>query len=124
LFEIDKKEVEDVDCIFCKIAGHEIPAGVVYEDEDVIAFKDINPQAPIHLLIVPKKHVASIMEINDDNKDIVNKIVKAAQNLARQNNIDSKGFRLVVNTGNDGGQTVNHLHFHLLGGRFMTWPPG
>lgn len=124
LFEIDKKEVEDVDCIFCKIAGHEIPAGVVYEDDDVIAFKDINPQAPIHLLIVPKKHVASIMEINDGNEDVISKIVKAAQNLARQNNIDSKGFRLVVNTGNDGGQTVNHLHFHLLGGRFMTWPPG
>ncbi len=124
LFEIDKKEVEDVDCIFCKIAGHEIPAGVVYEDDDVIAFKDINPQAPIHLLIVPKKHVASIMEINAGNEDVISKIVKAAQNLARQNNIDSKGFRLVVNTGNDGGQTVNHLHFHLLGGRFMTWPPG
>ncbi|WP_422444130.1 histidine triad nucleotide-binding protein [Thermoanaerobacterium sp. DL9XJH110] len=113
-----------MDCIFCKIAGHEIPAGVVYEDDDVIAFKDINPQAPIHLLIVPKKHVASIMEINAGNEDVISKIVKAAQNLARQNNIDSKGFRLVVNTGNDGGQTVNHLHFHLLGGRFMTWPPG
>lgn len=113
-----------MDCIFCKIAKHEIPANTVYEDEDVIAFKDINPQAPIHLLIVPKEHVASIMEITEDNKEIVNKIIKVAQNLAQQNNIDNKGFRLVVNTGDDGGQTVKHLHFHLLGGRFMTWPPG
>jgi len=113
-----------MDCLFCKIAKHEIPANVVYEDEDIIAFKDINPQAPVHLLIVPKEHVASIMEITEDKKEIVNKIVKVAQNLAQQNNIDNNGFRLVVNTGDDGGQTVKHLHFHLLGGRFMTWPPG
>lgn len=113
-----------MDCIFCKIAQHEIPSNTVYEDDDVIAFKDINPQAPIHLLIVPKKHLASIMEINDQNGEILNKIIRTAQNLARQNNIDNKGFRLVVNTGDDGGQTVGHLHFHLLGGRFMTWPPG
>ncbi|HHW01542.1 MAG TPA: histidine triad nucleotide-binding protein [Thermoanaerobacterales bacterium] len=113
-----------MDCIFCKIIQHEIPANTVYEDDEVIAFKDINPQAPIHLLIVPKEHVASIMEINDDNREILNKIIQVAQNLARQNNIDNKGFRLVVNTGDDGGQTVKHLHFHLLGGRFMTWPPG
>lgn len=113
-----------MDCIFCKIVKHEIPANTVYEDDEVIAFKDINPQAPIHLLIVPKEHVASIMEIDDDNSEILNKIIRVAQNLARQNNIDNKGFRLVVNTGDDGGQTVKHLHFHLLGGRFMTWPPG
>lgn len=113
-----------MDCLFCKIAKHEIPSNVVYEDEDVIAFKDINPQAPVHLLIVPKEHVASIMDITEDKKEIVNKIVKVAQNLAQQNNIDNNGFRLVINTGDDGGQTVKHLHFHLLGGRFMSWPPG
>ncbi|KXG78516.1 HIT-like protein [Fervidicola ferrireducens] len=113
-----------MECVFCKIVKKEIPAAVVYEDEDVLAFKDINPQAPIHLLIIPKNHLSSIMEVDENNGDIVKKIVKVAQSLARENNIDKKGFRLVVNTGDDGGQTVHHLHFHLLGGRFMTWPPG
>lgn len=113
-----------MDCIFCKIAAHEIPTEAVYEDDYVIAFKDINPQAPVHLLIVPKKHIESIMEIEEENLEIISNVIKAAQNLARQNNIDKKGFRIVVNTGSEGGQTVNHLHFHLLAGRFMTWPPG
>ncbi|MCF6095928.1 histidine triad nucleotide-binding protein [Thermovorax subterraneus] len=113
-----------MECIFCKIVKKEIPASVVYEDEDVLAFKDINPQAPIHLLIIPKNHLSSIMEVDENNGDIVKKIVKVVQSLAKENNIDKKGFRLVVNTGDDGGQTVHHLHFHLLGGRFMTWPPG
>jgi len=113
-----------LDCIFCKIINKEIPAKVAYEDDHVMAFYDINPQAPIHLLIVPKKHIASIMEINEKNKGLLDEIVRVAQNLARENNLDKKGFRLVVNTGEEGGQTVNHLHFHLLGGRFLTWPPG
>ncbi|HHY71462.1 MAG TPA: histidine triad nucleotide-binding protein [Thermoanaerobacterales bacterium] len=113
-----------MDCVFCKIVNKEIPAKVIYEDEQVMAFHDANPQAPIHLLIVPKKHVASIMEIDEDNAAVLKQIAKVAQELARQNNIDKKGFRLVLNTGEEGGQTVNHLHFHLLGGRFMTWPPG
>ncbi|HHX23767.1 MAG: histidine triad nucleotide-binding protein [Tepidanaerobacteraceae bacterium] len=113
-----------MDCIFCKIANHEIPAKIMHEDEDIISFQDANPQAPIHLLIVPKKHIPSIMEISDDDRELMNKIVKVAQKLAKSNNLDKKGFRLVVNIGNEGGQTVNHLHFHLLGGRFMTWPPG
>lgn len=113
-----------MDCVFCKIINKEIPAKVVYEDEEVIAINDINPQAPIHLLLIPKKHIASIMEINKDNAEILDRITKVAQHLARESNIDKKGFRLVVNTGEEGGQTVNHLHFHLLGGRFMTWPPG
>jgi len=113
-----------MECIFCKIATHEIPTEAVFEDDDVIAFKDINPQAPIHLLIVPKKHIESIMEITEEDNPVVSKIIKVAQKLAKENNIDKKGFRIVVNTGDDGGQTVKHLHFHLLGGRFMTWPPG
>lgn len=113
-----------MECLFCKIGAHEIPTEAVYEDEDVIAFKDINPQAPIHLLIIPKKHVSSVMEINEEFNPVINKIFKVAQKLARENNIDKKGFRIVINTGDDGGQTVHHLHFHLLGGRFMTWPPG
>ncbi len=113
-----------MDCIFCKIAAHEAQADIVYEDDDIIAFKDINQQAPIHLLIVPKEHIPSILKIDEKNSHIIEKVVKVAQQLARENNIDNKGFRIVVNTGNDGGQTVDHLHFHLLGGRFMKWPPG
>ncbi|HQE05226.1 MAG: histidine triad nucleotide-binding protein [Tepidanaerobacteraceae bacterium] len=113
-----------MDCIFCKIINKEIPAKVAYEDDNVVAFHDINPQAPIHLLIVPKKHITSVMEIDDEENLLLGDIILTAQNLARENNLDKKGFRIVVNTGEEGGQTVNHLHFHLLGGRFLTWPPG
>ncbi|GAQ25547.1 MULTISPECIES: histidine triad nucleotide-binding protein [Tepidanaerobacter] len=113
-----------MDCVFCKIINKEIPAKIVYEDEDLIAINDANPQAPIHLLLIPKQHLKSIMEINDENAQILEQIIKLAQKLAGEFGIDEKGFRLVVNTGNDGGQTVPHLHFHLLGGRFMKWPPG
>ncbi|HQA59977.1 MAG TPA: histidine triad nucleotide-binding protein [Tepidanaerobacteraceae bacterium] len=113
-----------MDCIFCKIINKEIPAKVAYEDDNVVAFHDINPQAPIHLLIVPKKHITSVMEIHDEENLLLGDIILTAQNLARENNLDKKGFRIVVNTGEEGGQTVNHLHFHLLGGRFLTWPPG
>lgn len=113
-----------MDCIFCKIINKEIPAKVAYEDEDVLAFHDINPQAPIHLLIIPKQHIASIMEINKEDDGLLNKVIMVAQKLAKQNNIDTKGFRIVVNTGDDGGQTVSHLHFHILGGRSLAWPPG
>jgi len=111
-----------MDCIFCKIINKEIPAKIAYEDDQVLSFYDINPQAPIHLLIVPKMHIATIMEIDDENSSLLSEIFRVAQNLARENNLDKKGFRLVVNTGES--QTVNHLHFHLLGGRFLTWPPG
>lgn len=113
-----------MDCIFCKIANKEVPAKFAYEDEDIIAFHDTNPQAPIHLLIVPKLHIASIMEIPKENEGILTKITMVAQKLARQNNMETKGFRIVVNTGEDGGQTVSHLHFHILGGRPLAWPPG
>lgn len=113
-----------MDCVFCKIINKEIPAKIVYEDENLIAINDANPQAPIHLLLIPKQHLKSIMEINGENAQILEQIIKLAQKLAEEFGIDEKGFRLVVNTGNDGGQTVPHLHFHLLGGRFMKWPPG
>lgn len=113
-----------MDCVFCKIVDHKIPADLVYEDKEVVAFKDINSQAPVHLLIVPKKHIKSIMELSDEDNDLVNKIVKVAQKLAQDNDLGSKGFRLVINTGDDGGQSVKHLHVHLLGGRTMKWPPG
>ena len=101
----------------------EIPAKVVYEDDQVIAFHDANPQAPIHLLIVPKEHIASILDIDEENSEVLKDIFRVAQNIAKENNIDKKGFRLVVNTGEEGGQTVHHLHFHLLGGRFRHGLP-
>lgn len=112
-----------MDCIFCKIANGEIPASKVYEDENVIAFKDINPVAPVHILIIPKKHYESVLEI-DTEGNILNNIFKAAKIIAQQMNLIDEGFRLVTNTGEKAGQTVKHIHFHLLGGRDFQWPPG
>lgn len=101
------------DCIFCKIINKEIPGTIVYEDEKVLAFKDINPQAPIHIIVVPKKHVVSIMEANEE---ITANIFNAIQKIAKEQGIESKGFRVITNCGKDAGQTVNHLHFHILAG--------
>ena len=112
------------DCIFCKIAAGEIPAQKVFEDDSVIAFKDLSPKAPVHVLIVPKKHIQSVAAFTADDKDLAAHIfVDVVPKLAAELNV-ADGFRLVMNTGDDGGQTVNHLHVHLLGGRKMTWPPG
>ena len=110
------------DCIFCKIASKEIPSKVVYEDENIIAFDDINPQAPVHTLVVPKKHVSTIMELED--YDIVANVFKVIKKVAEIKNIDKDGFRVVVNHLSRGGQSVFHLHFHVLGGRQMLCPPG
>ncbi|MGB9680072.1 MAG: histidine triad nucleotide-binding protein [Thermoanaerobacteraceae bacterium] len=112
------------DCIFCKIVNREIDSNIIYEDDLVVAFPDINPQAPVHILIVPKVHLSNLLEINEENKNIVGHSYIVAKEIAKMYNIDKKGYRIVSNCGNDGGQTVNHIHFHLLGGRFMTWPPG
>lgn len=108
------------DCIFCKIANHEIPTTPVYEDENVIAFNDLNPQAPVHILVIPKKHTASITEVSDE--DMMNYLFKAVRKIVKQENISS--FRTVINTGSDAGQTVFHLHIHILAGRPLLWPPG
>ena len=113
------------DCIFCKIAAGEIPSQKVFEDESVVAFKDLSPQAPVHVLIVPKKHVQSVAQLSAVDKELAAHIlVDVTPKLANELGIADTGFRLVVNTGDEGGQTVNHLHVHLLGGRKMTWPPG
>ncbi|SNX55242.1 histidine triad nucleotide-binding protein [Thermoanaerobacterium sp. RBIITD] len=112
------------DCIFCNIINKKINSSIVYEDDYVVAFPDINPQAPVHLLIVPKEHIKSPLDIGEDNKELIGHVYIVAKNLAKKFGIDKKGYRLVTNCGNDGGQTVLHIHFHLLGGRFMTWPPG
>lgn len=112
-------------CIFCKIIEGEIPSTLVYENEHVIAFEDINPEAPTHLLIVPKKHIPTTMDVmEEDGKIIMPEIFAAIRHLARQFDLAEEGFRIVNNCGSNGGQTVNHLHFHLLGGRQLQWPPG
>ena len=114
-----------MDCIFCKIASGEIPAKKLYEDEHAVAFADINPKAPVHTLIIPRRHIASLAEIgaSEQEKNLVGHLHGVANHLARQQNLEN-GYRIVINTGPDGGQTVDHLHLHLLGGRAMHWPPG
>jgi histidine triad (HIT) family protein len=111
------------DCLFCKIVAGDIPANRVYEDEFCIGFPDINPQAPTHLLIIPRQHIASTAKAEAEHSALLGCLMSAAANIARAEKL-SKGYRIVVNTGDDGGQTVNHLHLHLLGGRHMNWPPG
>jgi histidine triad (HIT) family protein len=110
-------------CLFCKIAAGEIPASRVYEDDKVIAFHDIDKKAPVHVLIIPKKHIASVSETAEQDMDIFAHIMGVAKKLADEFDL-SDGFRIVVNTGKNGGQSVPHLHFHLLGGRALAWPPG
>jgi histidine triad (HIT) family protein len=109
-------------CIFCRIARGEIPAQMVVNNKDVAAFRDLNPQAPVHVLIIPKRHVASLDDANDS--DLLGRMMTLAAAIARQEGIAKSGYRTVINTGKDGGQSVDHLHIHLLGGRTMTWPPG
>ena len=111
------------DCLFCKIAAGEIPVTRLYENDLVLAFPDINPQAPVHILVIPKQHFASIASTSSTEQDIHSALLLAANKVAQLKNLDN-GFRLVINTGRDGGQTVDHLHLHLLGGRHMHWPPG
>lgn len=113
------------DCIFCKIANKEIPTQAVYEDDMVIAFNDLEPQAPVHVLVIPKKHIDSLLATTAEDKELLAHITcEVIPMLAKKLNIAENGFRTVVNTGKEGGQTVQHLHFHLLGGRSMQWPPG
>lgn len=113
-----------MDCIFCKIINGEIPSSKVYEDDLVYAFKDINPEAPIHVLIVPKKHIESAHQIDESDFQRVGHIHLIAQQIAKESGIDQSGYRLLTNIGKDGGQSVSHLHYHLLGGRQLKWPPG
>ncbi len=111
------------DCLFCKIVSGTIPANRVYEDEQCIGFPDINPQAPTHLLVIPKKHIASQSKCMVEDAALLGHLMASAAEIARSHNL-ARGYRIVVNTGDDGGQTVQHLHLHLLGGRAMRWPPG
>ncbi len=112
------------DCLFCKIATGEIPADVVYQDENVVAFRDIQPQAPTHILIIPRRHIASLLETRDEDVELLGRLQATAISLARAEGLDQGGFRLVVNTLAGAGQSVFHIHVHLLGGRKLGWPPG
>lgn len=111
-------------CIFCKIINGEIPSKKIYEDEKVYAFYDISPAAPTHFLVIPKQHIESVNALNDDNVEVISHIFKVINKLVVELNISDKGYRVVNNCGEDGGQTVNHIHFHVLGGRSLQWPPG
>ena len=105
------------DCVFCKIIKGEIPSDKVYEDEEVIAFKDIQPAAPIHILVIPKKHIASLLDLQDEDYYVIGKIQKVINQIAHEMELEKDGYRVIVNCGEDGGQEVKHLHFHLLGGK-------
>ncbi|MDA8198277.1 MAG: histidine triad nucleotide-binding protein [Thermaerobacter sp.] len=113
-----------MDCIFCQIVAGELPAERLYEDDDTLAFPDLRPRAPHHLLVIPKRHVDSLASTNDDDWAVVAACLHTVQRVARDRGLDTAGYRVVSNIGSDGGQTVNHLHWHVLGGRLMTWPPG
>jgi len=111
-------------CIFCKIINGEIPSKKIYEDDKVLAFYDISPEAPVHFLVIPKEHVASTYELKENNVYIVAHIFTVINKIVSDLGIAEKGYRVVTNCGEDGGQTVSHLHFHVLGGRNLKWPPG
>ena len=111
-------------CLFCKIVRREIPASLVYEDEHIVAFNDINPQAPVHVLIIPRRHVDSLNALESSDEELVGAMARVAASIAQDRGIAESGYRTVFNTNRDAGQTVFHLHLHLLGGRNMTWPPG
>ena len=112
------------DCLFCKIRDGEIPCDKVYEDDDVIAFRDVNPQASTHILVIPKKHIATINDLGNEDIALTGKMIFAAKKLAADEGIEEDGYRLVLNCNDGAGQTVFHIHLHLIGGRRMGWPPG
>ena len=113
-----------MDCLFCKIAKGLIPVEKLYEDNEIVAFKDINPSAPVHIIIIPIKHITSAMDLGSEDFTTVGHIFQAIKKLAVDFGVSESGFRVINNCGEDGGQSVNHLHFHLIGGRSMGWPPG
>ena len=114
-----------MDCIFCKVVDKKIPASIVYEDERVVAFEDINPQAPVHILIIPRKHIPTILDTTtEEDYELVGYLHHIASKIAKDRKIADRGFRLVLNCNREAGQTVFHIHLHLIGGRAMHWPPG
>lgn len=112
------------DCIFCKIIEKEIPANIVYEDDKILAFHDLSPVSPVHVLIIPKVHIDSLNMLDEKNANLIGYLMCKVKDIAKELGVDKSGYRLVTNTGDEGGQTVGHIHFHLTGGRQMKWPPG
>ena len=112
------------ECLFCKMVSGVIPCDKVHENENVLAFRDIDPKAPTHILIIPKKHITTLNEINENDQDLLGELLLTAKKIAKNEGIDTSGYRTVFNCNSDGGQTVFHIHMHLLGGRPMAWPPG
>lgn len=113
-----------MDCIFCKIVSGDIPTNKVYEDDKILAFRDVDPKAPEHVLVIPKIHISSLNEVTKEHLELLGHIQVKIKHIAKMLNVDESGYRVVVNTGDEGGQTVGHIHYHLLGGRLMQWPPG
>ncbi|NMB25483.1 MAG: histidine triad nucleotide-binding protein [Firmicutes bacterium] len=113
-----------IDCLFCRIISQEIPSDIVYEDDFVLAFRDINPQAPVHILVIPKKHIPTIADLEDSDSELMGHIHMVIRDLAKQEGIAQAGYRVVANCRESAAQSVFHVHFHLLGGRSLGWPPG
>lgn len=111
-------------CVFCAIANKEVKSKIVYEDDRAVAFQDINPKAPVHVLVVPRKHISTLNDAGEEDEELIGHLLSVARTIAFDHQIGRDGYRIVINCGPDGGQTVDHLHVHLLGGRVMTWPPG
>lgn len=111
-------------CLFCKVVTGDIPSRTIYEDGEIVAFEDINPQAPVHILIIPRKHIATVLDISAQDHPLIGRLFQTAQKIARERAIAERGFRLVMNCNSEAGQTVYHIHLHLLAGRRMHWPPG
>ncbi|HSJ10755.1 MAG TPA: histidine triad nucleotide-binding protein [Longimicrobiales bacterium] len=114
----------EADCIFCRIGKGEVPAKIVREDEDTVAFRDLDPRAPLHVLVIPRRHIASVNDVADTDRDLMGALVTAARDVARLEGVAEDGYRLVMNTGAAAGQSVHHIHMHVLGGRDLRWPPG
>ncbi len=112
------------DCLFCKIVAGEIPADIVYENESVIAFRDTSPQAPVHVLVIPRKHISTINDLDEEDRTLIGDMFLAAKEIAAQEGIDESGYRAVMNCNKGAGQSVFHIHLHVLGGRGLSWPPG
>jgi len=112
------------ECLFCRVIEKQVPAKIIYEDETAVAFEDINPQAPVHVLVVPRRHIATALDIGDEDKALIGHLFRVAAEIAKKKAISESGFRLVMNTNAEAGQSVFHIHLHLLGGRPMHWPPG
>lgn len=113
-----------MDCLFCRIVEKQIPSTVVYEDAEMLAFRDINPEAPFHVLVIPKKHIGSLAEVTGADEQLVGRMLGKIRDIAAKEGLNDEGWRVVANTGARAGQSVKHLHFHLLGGRHFHWPPG